>query len=189
MNLHKEAQFSIYAAFIHSKGTLKVTAMNANERSQRKRPRETFEVESLRMMAEKLDAMPDASSKRALSRAEAVRFLEPQIERLRLKNYTTKELCAALAEVGLRISPQQFVKIFPAHKSRQRTKAGADSTRKSDAQRAAPSGNEGGSMFSGKETKKTTKCADKGGTSGEGAVSSRGKETPGFAVRPDRLEI
>lgn len=137
--------------------------------------RETYPVEDLTKMAEKLDTLPDAGGRRQLSRPGALKFLAPQIEDLRKKGYTTREICEALADVGLRITPHQFVKLMPISKSAARGKIGASEYSPKAGPRPRRVSQAGASKPAQRDDKRKSK-----GTIGELA---------GFSVKPDRLEI
>lgn len=136
---------------------------------------ETYQADDLTKMAEKLEALPDAGGRRGLSRADAVKFLEPQIEALRKKNYTTKEICEALTEVGLKIAPAQLWKLMPVGKSAARGLRGA-----------AGSASKAGSGAERRSQAGGSKTAAKGD---KGKSNAATREPQGFSVKPDRLEI
>lgn len=137
--------------------------------------RETYQADDLTKMAEKLEALPDAGGRRGLSRPNAVKFLEPQIEALRKKNYTTKEICEALTEVGLKITPAQLLKLMPVGKSAARGVKGA-----------AGSASKAGSGAERRSQAGGSKTAAKGD---KGKSNAAAREPQGFSVKPDRLEI
>lgn len=126
--------------------------------------RETYLADDLTKIAEKLDALPDAVGRRGLSRADAVKFLAPQIEALRKKSYTTREVCEALSDAGLKVTPEQLWRLVPGGKSAARGLRGA-----------------------GKPAAKAGSRTERGSKAGGSKAATR--EPPGFSVRPDRFEI
>lgn len=106
--------------------------------------RRTYRADDLTKVAEKLDALPDADTQRGLSLASAVKFLAPQIEALRKKKYSMQEICEALKEAGVEITPKHLGRLMPGKSATGGVRGAGKSVshgRKAGASRVAGEGN------------------------------------------------